>query len=249
MKKWQWLSIAAVFLLAIGCQKEPETLIDQTQHLEEGYYWSGSFDAEADVELDVEMTVTTGSAVDVLLMDQTGFTQFQNIFKVDSFAGNDNLAPEYYVAYGLNVLNGEHITYTFSSDLTADIYLVDPANYILYQNGQTFNYYAAYEGITYSQFTFTAVASESLYYIVDNSTYWGTPPQGTIAYSYLATKPKGTTFTYYNAGSALKVKDKTYSFTTPDAGKYYVVINNAGGIQNGATPTGPVDVDILITAK
>jgi hypothetical protein len=185
----------------------------------------------------------------LIVKNNSGINFFENLFKLDSFADAQSLNPEYYIAYPLNVQTSENITYSFTSNLSADIYLVNPQNFTLFQNGQTFYPYVSHEGVISAQFTYTAVAAETFYFIIDNSTYWGTPPQGTITYNYLATKPKGTTFTYYASGSALNITAKSYSFTTPATGSYYIVINNSGGIHNGATPKGPVDVDILITAQ
>ena len=56
-------------------------------------------------------------------------------------------------------------------------------------------------------------------------------------------------FSYYIDGSAYSIKSKSYSFTFPDSGDYYLVIDNTVDPMDGANPTGAVDVRTRITIE
>jgi len=53
-------------------------------------------------------------------------------------------------------------------------------------------------------------------------------------------------WTYYEEGSSLSVTQKTYKWTTPKAGFFYIVIENANFTLSGATPSGTIGVHIQI---
>lgn len=57
----------------------------------------------------------------------------------------------------------------------------------------------------------------------------------------------GGTFKYYVDGSSDNIKSKTYSFSFPESGDYYLVVDNTNNPVNGANPTGDVDVRAKIT--
>jgi chorismate synthase len=52
---------------------------------------------------------------------------------------------------------------------------------------------------------------------------------------------------YIKIGSSLNVKSKNYDFIIPEQDRYFIVINNAGGIEGGARPVGDVSVHIKVT--
>ncbi len=56
-------------------------------------------------------------------------------------------------------------------------------------------------------------------------------------------------FQYFKKGSALDVKSIDYEFTIPSDDRYFVVLNNAGHIEGGAVPVGPVTVHIKIVVS
>jgi hypothetical protein len=56
-------------------------------------------------------------------------------------------------------------------------------------------------------------------------------------------------FQYLKKGSALNVKSIDYEFTIPSDDRYFVVLNNAGRIEGGAVPVGPVTVHIKIVVS
>lgn len=250
MKRNLLLISIFVILSFLSCGKEPTTLIDQTQHLEMLSYWFGSFDADAGVEIDVDIEVTSGGAVDVLLMDEDGYNDFKAIFEEDTLINaGQTLGVEFYGYHSFNIQAGDEVTFLFNSDLLVDIYLMDSTNFSLYQNGQSFYYYVGYESVNTGSFAYEATTTELLYFVVDNTSLFGSTPTGDATYTITATKPKGTTFTYYSTGSALNVTSKTYTFEIPTTGKYYIVVNNADNIEGGATPQGPVDFHIVITGQ
>lgn len=56
-------------------------------------------------------------------------------------------------------------------------------------------------------------------------------------------------FSYYVDGSAYSIKSKSYSFTFPEGGDYYLVVDNTVDPMDGAYPTGAVDVRTRITTE
>ena len=58
------------------------------------------------------------------------------------------------------------------------------------------------------------------------------------------TDPNATTFGFYAAGSMENKTSFRGSFTPPTSGRYYVIVDNARIPIGGATPTGPVTVDV-----
>lgn len=57
-----------------------------------------------------------------------------------------------------------------------------------------------------------------------------------------------TPFYYYVSGSTLSTMSKSFSFTLPRTQSYYVVIDNAGCVAGGASPSGSVNFHITITS-
>lgn len=55
------------------------------------------------------------------------------------------------------------------------------------------------------------------------------------------------TFSHYKSGSVLDVKHVAFTFTTPTDDRYFIVLNNAGGIEGGAVPVGAVTVYVKAT--
>ncbi len=53
-------------------------------------------------------------------------------------------------------------------------------------------------------------------------------------------------FSYFTSGSAKNVLSKTYTFIIPSQDRYYVLINNGGGLRDGAVPIGDVDVYLKV---
>ena len=53
-------------------------------------------------------------------------------------------------------------------------------------------------------------------------------------------------FSYVQAGSGFNVESIHYRFTLPTSDRYFVVLNNAGGINGGAVPIAEVTVYIKI---
>lgn len=68
-----------------------------------------------------------------------------------------------------------------------------------------------------------------------------------VKYLTVAQSEQGGTFSYYVDGSSNSIKSKTYSFTFPENGDYYLVIDNTVNPIGGANPTGAVDVHAKIT--
>lgn len=58
---------------------------------------------------------------------------------------------------------------------------------------------------------------------------------------------QGGTFNYYVDGSSNSIISITYNFTFPESRDYYLVIDNTANPIGGATPTGAVDVQAMIT--
>jgi len=56
-------------------------------------------------------------------------------------------------------------------------------------------------------------------------------------------------FRDFKAGSALNVKHISFTFTFPSTDRYFIVLNNADGIEGGAVPVGQVTVYIKIVVS
>lgn len=67
------------------------------------------------------------------------------------------------------------------------------------------------------------------------------------AFSTACTGNTAGSFQYYVSGSSLASVSKSYSFTLPETQTYYVIIDNAGCVNGGATPTGSVTYQIIIS--
>ncbi len=68
-----------------------------------------------------------------------------------------------------------------------------------------------------------------------------------VKYLTAAQSGQGGIFNYYVEGSSDSIKSKTYSFTFPENGDYYLVIDNTVNPIGGANPTGAVDIHAKIT--
>lgn len=68
-----------------------------------------------------------------------------------------------------------------------------------------------------------------------------------VKYLTAAQSEQGGTFNYYIEGSSNSIKSKTYSFTFPESGDYYLVIDNTANPIGGTNPSGAVDVHAKIT--
>jgi hypothetical protein len=68
-----------------------------------------------------------------------------------------------------------------------------------------------------------------------------------VKYLTATQSEQGGIFSYYVDGSSDSIKSKTYSFTFPENGDYYLVIDNTVNPIEGANPTGAVDVRAKIT--
>lgn len=68
-----------------------------------------------------------------------------------------------------------------------------------------------------------------------------------VKYLTAAQSNQGGSFNYYVDGSSNSIKSKTYSFTFPESGDYYLVIDNTINPIGGTNPAGAVDVHAKIT--
>lgn len=68
-----------------------------------------------------------------------------------------------------------------------------------------------------------------------------------VNYLKAAQSEQGGTFNYYVDGSSTSVRSKKYSFTFPENGDYYLVMDNTVNPIGGADPIGAVDVHVKIT--
>lgn len=61
--------------------------------------------------------------------------------------------------------------------------------------------------------------------------------------------PNATTFPYYPAGSIQNKTSFQHGFTPPTGGTYFVIVDNAATPSGGATPKGPVTVDVRLERR
>jgi hypothetical protein len=60
------------------------------------------------------------------------------------------------------------------------------------------------------------------------------------------TDPNATAFPFYPAASIQNKTSIQRGFTPPTGGRYYVIVDNAATPSGGATPKGPVTVDVRL---
>lgn len=60
------------------------------------------------------------------------------------------------------------------------------------------------------------------------------------------TRANATEFSYYPDGSQLNTSSFVGSLTPPTSGQYYVILDNTAITDRGATPSGPVTVDVTV---
>lgn len=60
------------------------------------------------------------------------------------------------------------------------------------------------------------------------------------------TDPNATIFSYYREGSQNNTASFSARFAAPTSGQYYAIVDNTRITRDGATPTGPVTVDVSL---
>ncbi len=235
--------IAALFILS--CE-EGAIYLSESKEVKKGKYWFEELYVSAGSNLDVDFLVKSGGAVDILVMNYNGFTEFRDRIGIDSVAGDTwDLPLETYAVCSFPADSGVKIVCYFdfpwdTLPTPIDIYLMDSANFELYKNGQQFEYYVGHDSTMGWPLTYEVVVSESLYLVGDNTSIHGSIPVGKAYYDVLIGKYVPVPFAYLEEGSALNVKGAAYTFSVVDTDTCYVVVNNAGYIEGGSAPIGPV---------
>jgi hypothetical protein len=245
----------AILVLYISCtqNEEPgETLLCYQGVVEFEDYWWAVF--ITDSGMIIEMEFLSDQNVDVLLMDSEGFIGFKRRIGYEGLAHKEwYLEMEEFGTCTLDVQIQDslhmaaYIPYMDSMWNPIDVYLFNSVQYDLYLQGQEAYGYENHYYTTWVEFNFSPFLIETLYLVLDNTSTHGTPPEGPDLYWADICKYMALPFDYYGSGSALDTDSIHILYDVLYTGKYYLVVNNAGYVENGAIPEGDASFSIDIT--
>lgn len=245
-----------ILIVTMSCSKEKNIYIDHDGYLVIGDYWHTSFTANESENLEIDYKKTSGGPVDILLTDRAGFEEFKNRITVDSIAANIwGLALEEFGMNEISIELGKEIRFTYCWAIDSgppspvDIYVMDSANFYLYENWQPFEYWIGYDSIFGIADTFTQLFSNPLHFVIDNTSAHGSVPVAPVFYAFSISQLVSQPFTYYEDGSVLYTNSVLYTYEVPESDTFYLVVNNAGYVEGGAPKLGPIDFHITIVEK
>ncbi len=240
-----------VFLAIIfGCNDTGETLLCYQGTVPCQEYWLGMFDVDRGAQIKIDFL--SNKNLDVLLMDDSGFSGFKQR------VGNELIThKEWYLEmeeFGTCTLIVQTLDSLYISAYQSywtipkpiDIYLFDSVCYDLYLQWQNVYGYCNYFFTVGEMFNFTPNMIEDLFLVIDNTSAHGTMPVGSHSYEANIYKYIAQPFDYYANGSVLNIDSASILFDIPMRGTYYLIINNAGYVENGAVPSGDVNFTIEV---
>lgn len=246
-----WFVVSLFFI--IGCGTEGNQWDEQ---INMGAYWHTELAFDAGTQQRIEFEIREGGAVDILFMDQDGFIEFQNRVGRDTVNEQTfDLPTETYGEYHMYVEEHDEYEFTFSwasdtiTPAPVDVYVMNYNNFLLYQSLQTFDYYYRYDSTMSVNDIAVVTATEDLYFVIDNTSDHGAPPTGEAIYDFTICKLVPQSFTYFDNISELNTGSISYSIEVPDADTLFLVINNAGYVEDGAVPEGLVDFQISFSEE
>lgn len=251
MKKLIYLILITIIISSISCDTEPTapvTIIDIATEMDAGYYYHREFNLEKDEEISIDLKVTEGGPVDLLLMNDENYQDFMNRleFKDTITTGGMSLPEGYYAYLDFGVEEGDSILFWISSNFSLDVFLLNDENFQKFQNGETFSSYREYLNIPYVSFLEEFTQTEVLHLVLDNTSYFGSPASGSLTFSVIVGFPKSYRFDYFEDGSRLSTRDSYYKYTATEGRRYYLVVNNSGLVEDGAFPYGPVEFELIV---
>ncbi len=246
MKKILFLVISSIVFCLISCGEK--ILIEDEPTIPLGSYWVDSFFGEPDQKVSIEFRVTSGGAVDVMLLPGYGFEQYKKMTTMDTFVIKSSTPVDSGSYSAIRFGNGNGIVVVdFESDLKADLLLMDESNFNNYRNGQLFSYWGVL-AVTKAQGYFITNPSTIMYAVVDNTNIF-TPPEGRLTYNLIVGSYPNTSCTCYVYGSCFGTLRYQANFELIDRGWYYYVVNNVIAFEGGAVPEGDVTVYMKVINK
>lgn len=249
--------VIAILVMYVSCPRNEE--LGETLVLYQGVigfedYWWGMFEIDSGAVIEIDFL--SSHNIDVLLMDSDGFIGFEQRIGYDTQAHKEwYLDVEEFGTCTLDVQTLDslymsvYIPYLDSLLNPVDVFLFNSAQYNLYLQGQEVYGYENYYYTTWVEFNFTPVNIETLFLVVDNTSVHGTQPEGPDLYWADICKYIALPFDYYVSGSAPDTDSVHILFDVPSSDKYYLVVNNAGYVENGAIPEDDVSFSIDVTQQ
>jgi len=248
--------ISTFFILVILSCHHKVIHIDYTGTIESGEYWYTTIDAPTRSFLGMEFQVLSGSTVDIIFADQKGFHDFQERIIVDSLLHlHYDLFPESYAADFYFCNEGEEVVYSYSwaidsgPPLPIDVFIMDRDNYNFFIQNLPYQALAVYDSVVSVHDTLEIPQDDYIYFIIDNTLLHGSPPAGRVSYFFSLSKLIPAAFSYFSDISYLDYDSVANVFQVPGADTLYLLVNNAGYVENGALPEGPVQFHILVSEE
>lgn len=227
--------------------------IDYTGTIEEDEYWHAVIDAKFGAFLNLNFQILSGSAVDVILMDQSGFQDFRERIVPDTLIIQDyDLFPESYAADFCFFNCGDDIVYSYcwsvdsGPPLPIDVFIMDRDNYNFFIQNLPYEAFVIYDSVIYIHDTLEVPVDDYIYFIIDNTVLHGSPPLGRVFYNLKVAKLFASSFPCFSDISHLNCDSIVDGFQRPFADTLYLVINNSGYVIGGAEPTGAVEFHIFV---
>ena len=247
--------VLCCLMLFICCSHDEyeDVLVRFSGSIPEGECWWSTFAASPSSQIIVEFDLHSGGPVDIITLDQDGFSEFEDRVDLDSLmAAIWGLQLEEYNMFSFYADSGKYLHFDImwaidSSINPVDIFLLDSLNYALYVQGsyQMDFLYRCFWCLG-AVFDYDVVRSESLYLVMDNTSY-GYPPLGMVCYRFKLCEYIARAFSYCEEGSSFNTGTTSYTFAAPEYDTLYVVVNNAGFVEGGSHPVGPVKFSISVT--
>ncbi|OGC42414.1 hypothetical protein A2Y85_02485 [candidate division WOR-3 bacterium RBG_13_43_14] len=264
MNAWNRLIVSGIGIiltihLIISCQINTDnTILRYSGWVENNEFWFGCFNAERRMILTLDFLSVNGNEVDLLLMNGSGFEEFQQRIITSYVTPEWWVSPvpiETFKACTLMVeTTKRYWFYVYSWFIDSmcypvDIYLFDSTLFYQYLQGQNVLGLQFFFFTHYVYFDHQFDTSETVYLIVDNTFEHGSNPLGAALCHVAVGIYESQPFNYIAEGSRLNIDSACYMFELTESGDYYFVINNAGYVMDGATPAGKVEFDINLIGE
>ena len=111
-KKFLLLVLICSLFLVVTPVTAQESIFDETKTIENGKMWYITANLIADQSYELSLSVESGNAIDLLVMDETNF----DIYK-DGFTAGDPAIYTYYTDYSALNIKSETYSVTFDTDI------------------------------------------------------------------------------------------------------------------------------------
>ena len=245
------LVMCSLFSLITHCSEETDMWEEQIPN---NRYWYTQLNLENGSRYFLDFEVVNGGRVDLLFVDDSGLLEFQNRIFLDTIYNEYHVIPkDTFAEHHFPVVESDEYAYrivwarVWEPPVPIDLYITNHINYLEYLDTCYFDYYVRYDNIDHVEDTIKVEETEDLYFIIDNTEFFGSPPDSTFLCTLSIGKLIIQPFEYFQAISGLNCGTMSGSIQAPDADPLYLIINNAGYVEGGAIPSGPVEFKLNIT--